>query len=315
MPSEILKQLLENDVLTEDTRASISSAFETIIQEAKETARTQVEQELTAKFAEEFVKERDALVESIDAVVEKAIKEHVESTKAEIESFRDLEVEAAQVIANAKTELVEQSKSDLKALVEKLDSFLDVVIKEEFTEMRADLVEAQRAGLGMQIFEGFKKEFEQLYMHQTGIAGQFEKLQSELTEARAANAQLSESLQIAARDAAMTKILGSLEGNPKRVMETILSTVATDKLQETYERFVGRVLSESEVAIATESSTITEGKSSEKETKVLAERKVDPKTVSLKTGDEPETKKGVLTESAGLTEEDKRRLLRTAGLI
>lgn len=316
MPSEILKQLLENDVLTEDTKQSIKSAFETVLQEAREAARVEVEQELTAKLAEDFVKDRDALVESVDALVTKALAEHIESHKADLESFRDLEAESAAKLVEANQTMVEQSKKDLKALVEKLDAFLDVVVKEEFEEIKEDLVESQRHALGLKIFEGFKKEFEQLYVNQTGISGQLEKLQSQLTTTQAENAQLKESLQAVTREHTTAKVLSPLEGKARQVMETILSTVSTDKLQETYDRFISRVLTESEVAAATAISTLTEGKNSEKEQEVLAEQRIDPNTVSLKTGDEPETKKGVLTESAsGLSEEDKRRLLKTAGLL
>jgi hypothetical protein len=310
MATEVLKQLLESEVLTDETRASIKEAFDAVINEAREQARTEVESELTAKFADEFVKDRDALIESVDALIAKQVDQHIEQSKAEIESFRNLEAESAASIVEAREALVEQSKADLKVLIEKVDAFLDRVIEEEFEEIKEDLVEAQRLGLGQKIFEGFRKEFEQLYLHETGISAQFAKMQKQLKESQQRARELQESLQEVTRENTMAKVLSSLEGKPRQVMETILSSVATNKLQETYEKFIDRVLMEN----AEKSAKV--GDNSEKEKEVLAESKVDPKTVSLKTGDEPETKKGVrVMENAKLSEDDKRQLLRSAGLI
>jgi len=320
MATEILKQLLENDVLTEDTKASISAAVETVIQEATEKARAEVTEELTARFAEDFVKERDTLIESVDEMVAKAVEEyttkaatqlseHIESHKADIEAFRDLEAEQAARLVEARSELVESTKTDIKVLVEKLDKFLDTAIAEEFEEMREELVESQRQAMGAKIFEGFRAEFEQYYVQSTGIASKIDQLAEQVKATTAENESLKESLAAVTRTQTLATVLAPLEGKSRQVMETILTTVATDKLQETYERFIDRVIKEG--AAAPEA-----GQQSEKETKeVLAESKVDPKTVTLKTGDTT-IKKPVVTESvAGLTEADKKRLLATAGLM
>lgn len=320
MATEILQKLLENDVLTEDTKTSIKAALDTIVQEATEQARTAVTEELTARFAEDFVKERDTLIESIDEMVAKAVEEyttnagkslqeHIESHKSDIEAFRDLEAEAAAKLVEAREELVSATKTDIKNLVEKLDVFLDAAITEEFEEMKEDLVESQRQSFGVKIFEGFRNEFEQFYVQSTGIAGQLEALTAQSKAAAAENEQLKESLAAITRTQTLSTVLAPLEGKSRQVMETILSTVATDKLQETYERFIDRVIKEGA------DNTAQTGTPSEKETKeVLAESKVDPKTVTLKTGDTT-AKKSVVTESVGLSDSDKKRLLASAGLV
>ncbi len=320
MATEILQKLLENDVLTEDTKASIKTALETVIQEATDKARAEVTEELTARFAEDFVKERDTLIESVDEMVAKAVEEytaqagkslqeHIESHKADIEAFRDLEAESAARLVEARAELVESTKTDIKVLVEKLDTFLDTAIAEEFEEMREDLVESQRQAMGAKIFEGFRAEFEQYYVQSTGIAGKVDQLAEQVKATTAENESLKESLAAITRTQTLATVLAPLEGKSRQVMETILTTVATDKLQETYERFIDRVIKEG--AAAPEA-----GQQSEKEIKqVLAESKVDPKTVTLKTGDTP-IKKPVVTESVvGLSEADKKRLLQSAGLM
>ena len=319
MATEILQKLLENDVLTEDTKASIKTALETVIQEAADKARAEVTEELTARFAEDFVKERDTLIESVDEMVAKAVEEytaaagkslqeHIESHKTDIEAFRDLEAEQAARLVEARSELVESTKTDIKNLVEKLDTFLDTAIAEEFDEMREDLVESQRQAMGAKIFEGFRAEFEQYYVQSTGIAGKIDQLAEQVKATTAENESLKESLAAVTRTTTMATVLAPLEGKSRQVMETILATVATDKLQETYERFIDRVIKEGAVAPDA-------GQQSEKETKVLAESKVDPKTVTLKTGDTA-AKKSVVTESAaGLTDADKKRLLQSAGLM
>lgn len=320
MVTELLKKLLENDVLTEDTKSSIKATFETVIHEAKEQARSEVTEELTAKFAEDFVKERDTLIESIDEMVTKAVetyttqagtslKEHIESHKADIDAFRNLEAEYASRLVEAREQMVESTRGDIKVLVEKLDKFIEDAITAEFTEIREDLVESQRNALGAKLFEGFRAEFEQVYVQSTGIAGQLSTLTAQAKAAALENEQLKESLQAVTRTQTMATVLAPLEGKSRQVMETILTTVATDKLQETYDRFLDRVIKES-----TEKSVKAGTKSEKESQRVLAESKVDPKTVALKTGDTM-VKKPVVTESVGLSESDKKRLLASAGLM
>lgn len=347
MSIEVLKQLLENDVLTEDTKQSIQSAFVTIISEAKEVALTEakgqaeqeyqqklteaeellkanyttqltearqlLEEEIANKMAQEYVRDRDSLIESVDTLVTNAIQEHIASHEADFNSFRDVEAEAAKVVVEAKRDLIEQSKTDLKALVEQLDVFLDRVVEREFEQLRDDLIENQRAAVGLKMFEGFRQEFEQLYLHETGVAGQLSRLKSQLAVSQAEKTQLEESLQKTTRSKEMLTVLAPLQGKPRQVMETILSTVATAQLQETYDRFVGRVLTEH---VSTAQGSLNEGKRSEKETKVLAEGKLDLNSGVIKTGN-TQQKPGVqvVKEHKGLTDEEKRSLMRASGLL
>lgn len=313
MSVEVLKKLFESEVLTDETKSSIKEAFEQLVTEAQETATATVTQELTEKFAREYVADRDSLIESVDQLVTESIAAHIAAHKADIESFRDLEAEHAQRIVEAKEELGVTVKADFKMLVEKLDSFLDIIIAEEFEEIRADLVESQRNALGAKMFEGFRSEFEQFYVQKTGISGQLEQKTSALQEARTENAALKKSLNEAQRAAKLNTILSSLEGKPKQVMETILTTVSTDKLQETYDRFIDRVITEG----ATNGSAKVGSMETEKETQVLSESKVDPRKMELKSGDTPRTSRRVVQESSttGMSDEEKRRLLASAGLI
>jgi hypothetical protein len=311
MSVEVLKKLFESEVLTDDTKVSIKEAFDQIVTEAREEATASVTQELTEKFAREYVADRDTLIESVDQLVTEALTKHVTEHKADIESFRDLEAESAASLVEAKEELSQTVKGDFKMLIEKIDSFLDIVIAEEFEEIKADLVESQRNALGAKMFEGFRSEFEQFYVQQTGIAGQLEKLTSALQESQAENAALKKSLNESQRANTLTTILSSLGGKPKQVMETILATVSTDKLQETYDRFIDRVITES-----ANISTKVGSKETEKEVQVLSESKVDPRKLELMTGDTTRNTRKVVSEStSGMSEEEKRRLLSSAGLI
>jgi hypothetical protein len=312
MSVEVLKSLFESELLTDDTKVSIKEAFEQVITEAKETAYVEVTQELTEKFAKEYVADRDTLIESVDQLVTAALTKHITEHKADLESFRDLEAESATRLVEAKEELAVTVKEDFKALIEKLDSFLDIAITEEFEEIKADLVESQRNALGAKLFEGFRSEFEQFYVQQTGIAGQLEKLTSALQESQAENAALKKSLNESQRAAKMSTILSSLGGKPKQVMETILATVATDKLQETYDRYIDRVITEG----AASARSLVGSEETEKETQVLSESKVDPRKLELKSGDTQRSTKRIVNESiSGLSDEEKRRLLASAGLI
>lgn len=67
------------------------------------------------------------VIQRVDDFLTKEINE----LKDDIASFRDLELEMSQALVKAKIELANQFKSDLKDLVERVDSFLEQRIAAE----------------------------------------------------------------------------------------------------------------------------------------------------------------------------------------
>lgn len=312
---ELLEKILASDVLTDENRAELTAAIETAVNEAVETQVNEAKEQLTVEYATQFAADREALIEAIDTKVEEMLKEQVAELADDISNFRDLEVEFANKLIEEKAVLAEAVEKDMAELVNRIDTFLEIRLSEEVEELKESIEEVRKNNVGRKIFEAFKSEVESFTNAENGL----EDLQAQLAEAQADLAKRDQALVEAQkaiteseRKEKLEETLSSLQNRPREIMEAILKTVATDKLQETYDKFIDRVLHES----------VT--KSSEKESDqptadapVLAEGKEDEEkplveNVTLVTGDteaseEQKEVKVELSESA-------KRLQRLAGV-
>ena len=118
---EALKSLFENNVVSEDVRAEIESAWESRIVEN----RTQVTQQLREEFAQRYEHDKQVMVEAIDRMLGDQLRE-------EIAQF----VEDRNQLAEAKAKVVAKSKKD----AEKMKEF---IIRQLSTEVK-DLHEDQK---------------------------------------------------------------------------------------------------------------------------------------------------------------------------
>lgn len=303
---ELLAKLLEAEILTEDTKAQLKEAFATQLTEALAIAREEESAKVRAELTEAWITERDNLVDAIDSQVNKFLEAEMAELRGGISAFRDLEVEYSQKLVEAKQEMTLQLESDLAQLVDRLDTFLEMRLSAEFTELKESIDEARKLDFGRRVFEAFMPEYRKHFVDAT-------KTESELSESVVRNeelsrecVELSKQLEQAQRHIKMESVLRPLTGKSRDVMETILKTVPTEQLEEAYANFVGRVVKES-VDTAT----------SEKETSVLAESSKDEKPsasdVVVKTGDvvvEGVTRTAEQSEQSSVV----RDMLRLAGI-
>ena len=78
---DVIKQLLDKDLVTEDTRVAIEEAWESKLAEVKEEAKTEVREE----FAKRYEHDKSQMVEAMDRMMteglQKEIAEFVEDRK------------------------------------------------------------------------------------------------------------------------------------------------------------------------------------------------------------------------------------------
>ena len=253
--NELLEKLLGSDLLTDEVRAELAEAFkaavaaEVEVQVTEAKAALDAEKEaLVVEYAAQFAADREALIEAIDTKVEEMLQENLTELADDIANFRDLEVEFAAKLVEEKAVLAEAVERDLTQLIERLDTFLELRISDEMEELKESIEEVKKVNLGRRIFETFKDEFEQFSNAENGLA----ELQAKLDEANAAianrDAQLVEAkkeIEATTRKETLENVLSSLQGRPREIMEAILSSFPTEKLQETYDKFINRVLHES----------------------------------------------------------------------
>ncbi len=293
----MMKQLLEqflSEALSPETLEELSTTLE----ESFAAKVTQNREEVMLELAAQFAADREALVESVDTMVKELLAEHMSELADDINDFRDLEVEKAKELVEAKQEMAANLEKDLANLVESLDQYVEERLIGELSELKESIQEVSKNQLGLRIFEQFRSEIEAL----TDIESGNEAVRNELAEAKAQLAEkdklLSESAQAlsnAERASTMQSVLSSLHGRNREIMETVLMNVPTEKLQEAYEHFIPRVLNESvqknsekegTTTAVGSSNVLAEGKDGEAEKSPLIEGVVI-------TGDDEEAKKAL----------------------
>ncbi len=285
---ELLEKLLSAEVLSEDTKSQIEQAFNKKIDEAIEVARAAATAEVTADLKDKFIAERDTLIEALDEKIDSVLAEEISELKGDIENFRDLEAEYAQKLVEAKSEMADKLKQDLGVLVEKLDAFLEIRLKDELDELREDIDRQRENQLGRRIFEAFGEEFKKFYVQDGSAEGKLNEATERLTDTMQQLEKAERTIAKLVRESKMEKVLQPLAGRTREIMEAILNRVDTPMLEEAYDTYIGRVLKDSDAQTT-----------SEKENKVLAEgKKEEPKGV-IKTGDEAQK----ITESKELVED------------
>lgn len=308
---ELLKKLLAAEVLTEDTRQELEGAFKKQLDEALTAARTEATLTVTAELNEQWINDREILIEALDSKVTEALTEELNDLRADIERFRDLEAEYAEKIVEAKDTMSKQLKTDIAQLIEKLDAFLEMRLTAELDELHEDIEMVKKNEFGRKVFESFVAEFKKHYADDDSVESKLNETEQQLEDTLAA---LEESKKIAAkleRTIKLEKVLAPLSGRTREVMEAILKTVDTDLMEDAYKTYVGRVLKEtSEVDV----------KTSEKEEKVLAEGVKSAVSGVTKTGDDKQLEQeqellSQVNESAPtITDAERQRLRRLAGI-
>ena len=116
---DAIKPLLESGIINEDTQAAITEAWESQINEARETVRA----ELREEFARRYDYDKKVMVEALDKMV-------TESLAAEIKDFAEEKQALAEDRVKFKTHMVESAG--------KFNNFLVTKLSEEIKELRAD---------------------------------------------------------------------------------------------------------------------------------------------------------------------------------
>lgn len=286
--NEILKKLLESEILTEENRNDLQAAILEQVEEAKQAAVAQAEKEkvaaieeataeLKVQYAKEFAESKERLVEALDTKVQTLVEAQITELKEDIERFRDLEAEYAEKLVESKQELAEKAATELDELVEALSSFLQLKLTEEFEELRESIEEEKKNQLGRKMFEAFGGVYAEYASDETTLT-KLKLTETTLSEAKKELAQLKKEKEQALRESKMREVLEPLTGSHREVMETILKAFPTDKLEETYDKFIGRVLVEGatnekkqERESITESSVRVDAKDAKDDTEALKE--------------------------------------------
>lgn len=251
---EILKQLLESEVLTDDTRTQLAEAVEAFKTQVAEETRTEVQ----AQLAEEWVNDREALITALDVRFQDMVAEEVKQLHESVAEYRDQAVEHAAALLEHKQEQAALLEAELGKLAEMADAFFEIRIESELADLHEGIEAAKRNKVGQAMFEAFGKMYAEL-----APAG---SVQAELTEAQAQVEDLANALEVSEQQVAelkrknvMESVLSTLEGKARDLMEVILRTTETSKLAEQFDKHlpivIGKVTAEKEKGVLAEGAS------------------------------------------------------------
>ena len=241
---EILKNLLSSELLSEDAKADISSKWTSLVNSHKAIIKEQVTFEVRNELAEQWQVERDAIVEKVDYFVAEVLLEELTELKGEISNFRDLEVEHAEKLVEAKHEMADQLAEELDELVDKIDAFLEIRLAEDIAELKEDLEVVAQNNFGRKIFEAFSSEFQNSHIDEGSIFSKLSATTSKLKDASKQVSRLEAENAKIVRESKMQQVLSNLQGKKREQMAFVLANVETQRLEEMYNHFIGRVLKE-----------------------------------------------------------------------
>ena len=292
---EILKKLLESEMLSEDVKTEIAAQWTESVSALRESYREEALLSVRQELSEQWIQERDTLIGRWEVFASEKLEAEMTDLKEDIERFRDLEAEYAQKLVEEKQNLAVQLQEDLESLIDKIDDFFEERIAEELSELKEDISLARENEFGRKVFESFVKEFNASFVDEKSIQRKLAVTTDKLSDTQKTIAKLEESVATLQREKKMDEVLSQLAGQKREQMAFILSTVATEKLSEAYSMFIGRVLRED---AAPKAETLTESK----------------QTTTLVTGDAPASTGSVITEQKTTQSAALLKTLRLAGV-
>ena len=272
---EILKNLLESDLLSEETKTMISEQFKTAVDAYLAEERSKLEVEIRSTLTEEFIKAREELAETVDTKIDEFLNKEFDELHEDINKFRDLEVEYAEKLVEEKERLAQLLSEQVDQLVDKLDAFLECRIDEEMSELKEDIEDVKKLEFGRKIFEAVEAEFKKIRKEDlSSVESDLAEALDQLNDANKRLAEMEQERLAEARSTKLEELLAPLSGNTREQMKIILSNVKTDKLDEAYNVYIGRILKESTAEKKDETKgTLTESKETKKEVTLVTGNK------------------------------------------
>jgi len=150
---DIVKQLFENNVISEEIKSEIESAWNSRIQENRE----QVTAELREEFAQKYDHDKTAMVEAVESML-------ADRLQAELSEF----AEDRQGLIEAKAKYAKKMKDDSKTM----ESFVLNNLKKEISELHEDrkTVAANVAKLESFIVDALAKEIAEFHSDKKDLA-------------------------------------------------------------------------------------------------------------------------------------------------
>jgi hypothetical protein len=265
---EIFQKLVDSELLSEETKAQLTEQWQAHVETFKTQVREEVSLQVRAELSEQWIAERDELVNKVDTLVSQVLEQELGELHADIEHHRDLEAQYAEKLVEEKHRLAEEVAKELDGLVDKLDQFLEMRLEEEFDELKEEIEVVKQNEFGRKIYEAFASTFAETHVDEKSATSKLSIAESKISDLEKQLASAEESQNALVRESKMKDLLSNLAGKKREQMEMVLKSVPTDRLDESYKFFIGRMIKED---VAAPAATLTEGATGGKTTVVTGD--------------------------------------------
>jgi len=212
---------------------------------------------MVAKEVKELRADRSRVAENVAKLDSFVTEQLAEELKEFHEDKKALVEQKVKMVREGKRQLVEAKKDFIRKAADTVEKTINKVISEEVKTFRNDITAARENDFGRRIFEAFASEFGASHLNE---AKEIKKVQKQLAEvekklaesvaqiaAREEAVKLTESkLRIAedkyARKEKLESLMRPLGKEKKEIMQDLLESVKTEKLEEAFNKYLPSVL-------------------------------------------------------------------------
>lgn len=258
MVSEALQKELSE--FAEDRKAVISERVQ-YKKQMKEhgTKLKQFMLENLVKELKEFKAERDAFRRDVAKLESFVVKNLSKEIMEFAQDKRELVDAKVRLVAEAKGQINAVKKQFVSRAASAVETAVTEGLKKELTQLKEDIEVARKNNFGQRLFEAFSKEFASSHYSETA---EIRKMRTKLTQAvhvmenlkkqadttallvEEKQKRINEMRDSSVRAEVMGKLLEPLGKKPRAIMEDLLRTVPTAKLNESFDKYLPSVLNE-----------------------------------------------------------------------
>jgi Mn-dependent DtxR family transcriptional regulator len=173
------------------------------------------------------------------------------------EDKKSLVEQKVKMVREGKKQLAEAKMDFIKKAADKVENVVNGVVVNEVKSFRNDITKARENDFGRRIFEAFANEYGISYMNEAKeikkVQKQITELEGKLNESKQAIVEKEEAVKLTesklrvsedrfARKETLTNLMAPLGKEKKEIMSDLLESVKTEKLEESFNKYLPSVL-------------------------------------------------------------------------
>ena len=213
--------------------------------------------EMVAKEVKELRADRVRVAEHVSKLDNFVAEQLAEELKEFHEDKKALVEQKVKMVREGKRQLAEAKKNFIAKAASTVENTINKVISEEVKSFRNDITAARENDFGRRIFEAFAVEFGSSHLNEAKEIKKVQKtvaeLQKQLAESQKIIADREEAVKLTesklriaedrmARKQKLDELMRPLGREKKEIMSDLLESVKTEKLEESFNKFLPSVL-------------------------------------------------------------------------